>query len=112
MKKLIKYTSIALLISTPIYSISQTLNQTSINKDNNLSNNVYGLDVLMGSENSTAYLPQLKGKKVGVVSNQTGILRTNPNQLNYNNTIHLVDFLLDNGINVAKNLFARTWFSW
>ncbi|KGO88261.1 exo-beta-N-acetylmuramidase NamZ family protein [Flavobacterium suncheonense] len=38
-----------------------------------------------GAQNSDAYLPLLKNKKVGIVTNQTGIL---------SNSVHLVDFLL------------------
>ena len=49
-----------------------------------------------GADNSENYLPLLKEKKVGVVSNQTGIL---------SNKIHLVDFLVSNAIQVQK-IFA------
>ena len=49
-----------------------------------------------GADNSENYLPLLKDKKVGVVSNQTGIL---------SNKIHLVDFLVSNAIQVQK-IFA------
>ncbi|RLZ07760.1 exo-beta-N-acetylmuramidase NamZ family protein [Faecalibacter macacae] len=103
MKKLVKYTSIALLLSTPLFTIAQSFDQKVQIKDNGqLVKEVHGLSIGLGAENSAAYLSQLKGKKIGVVSNQTGILRTNPSQLEYKNTIHLVDFLIDNGINVVK----------
>lgn len=49
-----------------------------------------------GADNSQAYLPLLKDKKVGIVTNQTGIL---------SNKIHLVDFLLEKKINLQK-IFA------
>lgn len=49
-----------------------------------------------GADNSENYLPLLKDKKVGVVSNQTGIL---------SNKMHLVDFLVSNAIQVQK-IFA------
>ena len=49
-----------------------------------------------GADNFENYLPLLKDKKVGVVSNQTGVLT---------NKTHLVDFLLSNAINVEK-IFA------
>ena len=48
-----------------------------------------------GAENS-AYLPLLKGKRVGIVTNQTGIL---------SNKTHEVDFLLEQKINLQK-IFA------
>ncbi|WP_284652902.1 exo-beta-N-acetylmuramidase NamZ family protein [Flavobacterium terrisoli] len=46
-----------------------------------------------GADNSTAYLPLLKDKKVGIVTNQTGIL---------SNKTHVVDYLLEQKINVQK----------
>jgi uncharacterized protein YbbC (DUF1343 family) len=49
-----------------------------------------------GADNFENYLPILKDKKVGVVSNQTGILT---------NKTHLVDFLVANAIDVQK-IFA------
>ena len=48
---------------------------------------------LTGAAQPKLYLPLLQGKKVGVVSNQTSIL---PEQQ------HLVDFLLENDIDVVK----------
>ena len=48
---------------------------------------------LTGAAQPQLYLPLLQGKKVGVVSNQTSIL---PEQQ------HLVDFLLENDIDVVK----------
>ena len=104
MKKLVKYTSIALLLSTPIFSISQTTDYaTEFAGANKKLDLVYGLEIGLGAENTEAYLHLLKGKKIGVVSNQTGILRTNAKNLDYkDNTIHLVDFLLDQKINVVK----------
>ncbi|MGP2570597.1 exo-beta-N-acetylmuramidase NamZ family protein [Ornithobacterium rhinotracheale] len=51
--------------------------------------------IKVGAENTKAYLPLLVNKKVGVVTNQTGILP------NYGDE-HLVDFLLAQKINVKK----------
>ena len=69
-------------------------------------NNDNGLSIGLGAENVMQYLPQLKGKKVGLVSNQTGIvrkiLRKNASDYEYNNTNHTVDLLIGNGINVVK----------
>ncbi|MCA4783260.1 DUF1343 domain-containing protein [Empedobacter falsenii] len=102
MKNFVKYTSIALLLSIPFFSIAQTLNQTNSTSTNEIN----GLEIGLGAENVMQYLPQLKDKKVGVVSNQTGILRKilkkKPSDYDYKNTIHIVDFLIDNGINVTK----------
>lgn len=52
--------------------------------------------ILTGADNSAAYLPLLKNKRVGIVTNQTGILITGE---------HLVDFMLQKNVNV-KNIYA------
>jgi uncharacterized protein YbbC (DUF1343 family) len=54
------------------------------------------LEIKTGSDNFALYLPLLKGKKVGVVTNQSGILT---------DKTHLVDFLLSKSIDV-KRIFA------
>mgnify|MGYP006203245059 FL=1 len=51
------------------------------------------VEIKTGADNSSAYLPLLKDKKVGIITNQTGIL---------SDKTHLVDFLLDKKINVQK----------
>lgn len=61
------------------------------NKINGISN-----EIKTGADNFEKYLPLLKDKKVGIVTNQTGIL---------SNKKHLVDFLLDKKINI-KTIFA------
>ena len=52
-----------------------------------------------GAENTTAYFSLLKAKKVGVVTNQTGIVRKKSNPNEYES---LVDFLLENGISLQR----------
>lgn len=52
--------------------------------------------IILGADNSTKYLPILKNKKVGVLTNQTGIL---------SDGTHLVDFLLEQKVQVTK-IFA------
>lgn len=49
-----------------------------------------------GADNYEKYLPLLKDKKIGIVTNQTGILT---------NKVHLVDFLLEQKITV-QTIFA------
>ena len=51
------------------------------------------VEIKTGADNYAAYLPLLKDKKVGIITNQTGIL---------SDKTHLVDFLLDKKINVQK----------
>ena len=58
------------------------------------ANNI--LNIKTGTDNFELYLPLLKDKKVGVVTNQSGIL---------SNKIHLVDFLLSKNINI-QSIFA------
>ena len=50
-------------------------------------------NIKTGADNYENYLPLLKDKKVGIVTNQTGILSTN---------VHLVDFLMEQKINLQK----------
>jgi uncharacterized protein YbbC (DUF1343 family) len=49
-----------------------------------------------GADNSKLYLPILKDKKIGIVTNQSGLL---------SNGIHIVDFLLEKNLAVQK-IFA------
>lgn len=53
-------------------------------------------NIITGADNFQVYLPKLKDKKVGIVTNQTGILT---------NKVHLVDFLLEKKIKLQK-IFA------
>ncbi|KRD58645.1 hypothetical protein ASE40_20220 [Flavobacterium sp. Root935] len=61
------------------------------NKINDSSN-----EIKTGADNFEKYIPLLKDKKVGIVTNQTGIL---------SNKKHLVDFLLEKKINI-QTIFA------
>ncbi len=58
-----------------------------------------------GAENFLEYLPLLKDKKVGVVTNQTGILMYKDPDTRNTETVSTVDFLIENKINVRK-IFA------
>ena len=49
-----------------------------------------------GADRPELYLPQLKGKKIGIVTNQTGVLKDRS---------HLVDFLFKNNISIIR-IFA------
>jgi uncharacterized protein YbbC (DUF1343 family) len=53
----------------------------------------YLSDVKTGADNYSTYLPLLKNKKVGIVTNQTGILSDKK---------HVVDFLLEQKIDLKK----------
>ena len=54
------------------------------------------IGIQTGADNYGSYLPLLKNKKIGIVTNQTGIL---------SNKMHVVDFLLDKNITIQK-IFA------
>ncbi|MFK7049435.1 exo-beta-N-acetylmuramidase NamZ domain-containing protein [Flavobacterium columnare] len=66
----------------PIKEINKLLNAETKNRS-----------ILTGADNFSIYLPLLKDKKVGIVTNQTGILSSK---------VHLVDFLTENKINLQK----------
>ncbi|WKL45231.1 DUF1343 domain-containing protein [Flavobacterium sp. ZE23DGlu08] len=70
---------------------SENLKPTLENTKNNLT-----IEIKTGADNYNHYLPLLKDKKIGVVTNQTGIL---------SNKTHLVDFLLEKNIAIQK-IFA------
>jgi uncharacterized protein YbbC (DUF1343 family) len=83
-------------------SINKTIPAKNWNQKSTLSENQnsirsnQSISFKTGADNYENYLPLLKDKKVGVVSNQTGIL---------SNNTHLVDFLVSNAIQVQK-IFA------
>jgi uncharacterized protein YbbC (DUF1343 family) len=54
------------------------------------------LPINTGADNFEAYLPLLNNKKIGIVTNQSGLL---------SNNTHIVDFLLDKNIAIQK-IFA------
>ncbi len=68
-------------------------------------------EIITGADNFDAYLPLLEGKRVGVVTNQTGIVRYIENRAqaenitlntNQEGMMSVVDFLLDNKVDVQK----------
>ncbi|GAA3749291.1 MULTISPECIES: exo-beta-N-acetylmuramidase NamZ domain-containing protein [Flavobacterium] len=80
----------AFLFYTPSYSAVIQPNKTIISVDSN-----YAV-IKTGADNYEKYLPLLKDKKVGIVTNQTGIL---------SDKTHVVDFLLEKKITV-QTIFA------
>lgn len=55
--------------------------------------------IRLGAEDTASYLPELKGKKIGVVAHQASLIFSSGNQK------HLVDFLLEHTIKI-KGVFA------
>jgi uncharacterized protein YbbC (DUF1343 family) len=99
-KKSIPFLGVLFLMTS--CSINKTIPAKNWNQKSTLSENQnsirsnQSISFKTGADNYENYLPLLKDKKVGVVSNQTGIL---------SNNTHLVDFLVSNAIQVQK-IFA------
>ncbi|WP_264551891.1 DUF1343 domain-containing protein [Flavobacterium sp. N2038] len=85
-----KITFILFLI---ICNLSNACSSTKIIKS---KINSINSEIKTGADNFEKYIPLLKGKKVGVITNQTSIL---------SNKTHLVDFLLEKKITI-KTIFA------
>lgn len=68
----------------------------NIKSDLEITKNNPSADIKTGANNYENYLPLLKNKKIGIVTNQTGILI---------NKTHLVDFLLEKN-NAIQKIFA------
>nr|WP_315191880.1 DUF1343 domain-containing protein [uncultured Flavobacterium sp.] len=92
-------------------STSDTIASTVYSKEELLKSETnFTLSSKTGADNYNAYLPLLKDKKIGVVTNQTGIITitdyNNKNAFaNKKTQIHLVDFLLE------KKILIQTIFS-
>jgi len=76
------------------------------NSGNKIINEVKNNNIIIGANQTEAYLKLLKGKNVGVVANQTSVVfKTKYENLAVNNYTHLVDSLILNKI-VVKKVFA------
>lgn len=87
-------------------STSDTITTAVYSKEGLLKSETnFTLSSKTGADNYNAYLPLLKDKKIGVITNQTGIITitdyNNKNAFAYKKTkIHLVDFLLEKKIQI------------
>ncbi len=97
------------LLSTLIFSCktAQKINYVTLDKEKFLKNralkkrtvvvnNTANTNFSLGADNFEGFAPSLKNKKIGVVTNQTGIL---------SDKTHLVDFLISKEINITT-IFA------
>ena len=91
---MIKFITKSILIGTTLFFTSSYSN--SFQSVTTSKTAVVNTPIKTGADNYEKYLPLLKDKKVGIVTNQTGILT---------NKIHLVDFLLEKQIAV-QTIFA------
>ena len=85
--------SILLMLSCGASQKPEVRNLAQEAKNQNQNNTKQNLEIKTGADNSVTYLPLLKDKKIGIVTNQTGIL---------SDKSHLVDFLLEKKINIQK----------
>lgn len=81
-------------------------NPTKQNKDNtDLAENqgaTLETSLILGADRTEAYLPQLEGKKVGVVGNQTTVVGLSGKDANPEEPTHFVDALMSQGVEVVK----------
>lgn len=96
-QKLVKYTLIALFLSNTSWG------QNAASKKEGLQSQ----EIITAADQPTLYLPDLKGKRVGVITNQTGVVSDAVHLGNYQRKStekyqSIVDFLLDNQIEVKK----------
>ena len=83
-----------LILSISCGSSKKAISQLKPNNENvTLTSASTDVAFKTGAENFESYLPLLKDKRVGIVTNQTGILSKEK---------HLVDFLLEQNINLQK----------
>ncbi|GAA6767374.1 DUF1343 domain-containing protein [Flavobacterium sp. CGRL1] len=92
---MIKFIAKSVLIVTSfIFTSSYSNSFSAVAKNNTSETNPHAIKT--GADNYEKYLPLLKNKKIGIVTNQTGIL---------SDKTHLVDFLLEKKIAV-QTIFA------
>lgn len=70
---------------------------TEASKSPDVTSSVVSKEIITGAENFDNYAALLKGKKVGIVTNQTGIVTSDNGTI-----ISVVDFLLDKKIDIKK----------
>ena len=89
------------LIITSSCGINRPIEQIQKSKEISIKKPDIVVDIKTGAENIDAYWPLINNKKVGIVTNQTGII-----PLEKNKYISIVDYLISNkNINIIK-IFA------
>lgn len=87
--------TLSIIISTSCSARKTDVRENAKSDLEKIKNNS-SVEIKTGADNYDNYLPLLKDKKIGIVTNQTGIL---------SNKTHLVDFLLEKNIAIQK-IFA------
>lgn len=80
-------------VSQNYYGVSAEQNAVSAEQNGVLQS--CDNQIVFGAERMTEYLPEIKGKKVGIVANQTSVVFDNKGK-----KVHLVDTLLASGIKI------------
>ena len=75
---------------------------TSSLEENTSGENLATDPIVVGADRTAEYLPLLKGKKVGVVGNQTSIIGTSALAETEAQPVHLVDSLVTLGVEIVK----------
>ncbi len=76
------------------------LNFNILANNNSLSKGKIETKIIVGAENFDAYIYLLNGKNIGILTNQTGAVRSNLDNDNYD--LSIVDCLLNQGIKIKK----------
>jgi len=82
---------------TTLNACSSRINKTAVNtttaieQKNSAATTVTSGEVIMGAARTSEYVPLLKGKRVALLSNQTGMVGDQ----------HTLDLMLENGVNVV-----------
>ena len=92
--KVIKNT--VLLFVLTLLSCGSKSGKESAQNNKILQQDQYGKEIIIGANQTSVYLPLLKGKSVGIVANQTSVI------FNAKNYTHLVDSLISLKVNVQK----------
>ena len=82
-----------LFFALGIFSCGKSMQPSNLSNQNKVSNQQIINPIKTGAQNLANNLNILQNKKVGIVTNQTGIIDNNQ---------HLVDFLIQQNINVTK----------
>ena len=76
--------------------------QTSSKEEELSTDNAAAKPIVVGADRTEEYLPLLKGKRVGVVGNQTSIIGTSTETNIEAQPVHLVDSLVSLGVEIVK----------
>jgi uncharacterized protein YbbC (DUF1343 family) len=86
------FKNLLVLLLCVSFSTCKSSKDTSKGETTDPQKNISSTSLKTGAERLDAYLPMLKGKRVGLIINQTSVV----------GETHLIDFLIQNGVNVKK----------